>query len=246
MRAPQQTPNEYATMDVSAAVDQMMAMARPRTAPRYTVISRAGTELRREYMYSKLSIVDQWRRDASDALRRIAEPEPSRDTLAVSKKKVLKLASDLARVRATICTINKELVRDHLEGEALVSEAERVRLRCQEFAARIESFRLGRSGGKRQSRINASNARVAAWRAFRLLASYGNRPTLTRGGQYFELTQLMIKLATGREASEDAVERACRWYFHQPSPISGRAPGRHRVEPERLPKRANCTTAKTK
>jgi hypothetical protein len=43
--------------------------------------------------------------------------------------------------------------------------------------------------------------------AFDLLNEYGNSPTLTRGGQYFKLTELMIGLASG-----DVIERACRWY----------------------------------
>jgi hypothetical protein len=64
------------------------------------------------------------------------------------------------------------------------------------------------TGGKKRSRVDAAQKRAAAECALAILRTWGSKkPTLYRGGPYFELAALLFELATGRIGD---VERACK------------------------------------
>jgi hypothetical protein len=78
--------------------------------------------------------------------------------------------------------------------------------------ALAEKITVKRSGGKKRgsgSRIDAAKKRAAADCAFDILWAWSSRgrPTLYRGGPYFELAALLFELATGKRDGD--VERAC-------------------------------------
>ena len=78
------------------------------------------------------------------------------------------------------------------------------------FAAAASELKVKRSGGARTAGLQMVNA---AFVAYELLKSAGRAPTLTRGGDYYELTGILYELAGGRPARD--AERACRAFIKQ-------------------------------
>jgi hypothetical protein len=172
------------TTSEDRAVAQMMAVAQPRHGH------------------------DQWKREAIDAIRRIANLRRDAEAPGTTKAKLLKLARDIAKVRGSIRALDDD-VRGELMVDELMYWADRVGREGERLARQI---RVHRTGGATARRLATAKARLAAALAFDLLKDYGNAATLTRHRRYFNLTAMMIELATGREASDAVVERACRWH----------------------------------
>jgi hypothetical protein len=158
-------------------VDRMMAVAQPRRDR------------------------DQWRLEATEALQRILNLRIDADSHGPAKAQLLKAARDLHKARNSLRAVTSDL-RHGLRIEAFLSEMKRVEDDAESLSRQMV---VRRTGGSRAKRVTASKARLAAELGFNLLNDYGNAPTLTRGGKYFRLTEMMIGRASG-----DTIERACR------------------------------------
>jgi hypothetical protein len=150
---------------------------------------------------------ERWPGEAIDALRMLAKREFVLDIPGTMRDRLFKAAVALAALRGKLRGLPRSL-----RTETLLAEAKRLE---KESLLLAQQINVHPSGGPRAIRIAASRARLAAKLAFDLLNDYGNVPTLTRDGQYLNLTALLIKLATGRPIGDYAVERACRWYVAQ-------------------------------
>jgi hypothetical protein len=148
-------------------------------------------------------------RIAIAALRSIATAGTDVVPAGVTKRQLLKASRDLKAAHEAVSSLPAGY-RQQLAPDALLLELERVHHASEALAAGIV---VKHSGGRRI--IARQKAEAAKW-AFDLL--YGTsinrrKVPLTRGGAYFKLTELLLELATGREAGD--VEKACSKFFRQ-------------------------------
>jgi hypothetical protein len=125
------------------------------------------------------------------------------ETAAAERKRLTKVVAKLRAARAALGDYDSALAAV-LEGAVA------------KYRDAIEKLPKPKSkesrGGGPGGRLAAAQKRVAADRAFDLLLEHGSRgpPTLTKGGGYIELTNLLHRVATGKRSD---LSRACLRYF---------------------------------
>jgi hypothetical protein len=154
--------------------------------------------------------IGRCRRDAMDALRMIGSLPPFVST-GVVKKQLSKVAAELKAVRMAINKLPLAW-QNGLNVANLLSELACVSQRAEETANCLLVNK--RSGGDRSKRTAALQKQIAAEQAFDLLNDWGRRtPSLTKNGEYHQLTGMLIEIAIGRKFVGD-VERACARVIH--------------------------------
>jgi hypothetical protein len=137
------------------------------------------------------------------AVNEIAGPRPAAGAI---KKKVAKLAADLARVRNTARDLPDGALRS-LGAEELIANLEQVREQAARWSDKIP---VKRTSG---STVDGERMLLAAASARHLLITFTEKPvTLTRGGDYFKISALLYRIATGKRAN---LEKPCARHLHQ-------------------------------
>jgi hypothetical protein len=163
-----------------------------------------------ELVRPKKDATDQCQRDVIDAIRMIENLPPFLSP-GVVKKQLSKVVTELKAARTAISKLPLGWRRPLLVDDFL-SKLAHVIQKSDDMANYISVTK--RSGGSQRTRTVAFKKQIAAEQAFDLLNDWGRRrPTLTKGGDYHQLTGMLIEVAIGRNFVGD-VERACARVIH--------------------------------
>lgn len=136
------------------------------------------------------------RRAVERAVSMIRDPLVA-ETAASERKRLTRAEAKLRAARAAVG-----------DNPALAAVLEGAVAKHRDAIEKLPKERSGGPGG----RLAAAQKMVAAEKAFDLLLEHGGRePTLTKGGDYFELANLLHRVATGKRSAE--LSRPCMKYF---------------------------------
>ena len=149
--------------------------------------------------------IERCRRDVMDGIRMIASMPPYVPP-SVLKRQLSKVTAEMKAARKAINELPSGW-RGLLDADIFLNELARVIQKSEELASCIRVKKRG--GGDPRKRTAAFQKNFAAGQAFDLLNDWGGRtPTLTKDGEYYRLTEMLMKIATERKSAGD-VERAC-------------------------------------
>jgi hypothetical protein len=144
------------------------------------------------------------RRDIIDSIRMITKLKPDVAPPGAMRKQLREIASTLKKVRHAINKLSS-VWRQRLNLDDFLIELTRVHQTSDDLA---DKMNVRRSGGDPSKRTAAAQKLIAAERAFDILNDWGHRqPSLTKNGDYYQLTSVLFEIATGRRSGD--VERAC-------------------------------------